>query len=488
MSKPTIEVNHFINGQYVPSKSGKTFTIFNPATEEKLADVQEAQLEDVNAAVDAAEAAFPSWSKTPPMERARCLRQLAELMKRDTDKLGELESKSMGVPISYFRLQMTRVYACLQHFAALTMVHLGQSSHEGMEGFVELTIRQPFGVTAAIIPWNVSLLLAVWKLGPALGAGNTIVIKSSEKSPLACLELGRLCNEAGIPKGVVNIISGFGPVAGKAIAEHMKIRKISFTGSARTGRLIQEMSARSNMKRVTLELGGKGPSIVFKDADLTLAAKACAGSMARNSGQICSANTRVYVHESVSQEFTKLYVDHYKSLVKHGDPLDSNTTQGPLVDKLQFDRVMKYIEVGRGEGKLACGGNRKEGKGYFIEPTVFLGVSDSATINSEEIFGPVSIIHTFKTEAEVLKRANDTEYGLSSSVYTRDISRALRVAQALETGQVGVNVANIVGVDVPFGGVKQSGIGRENGTMALDHYTEIKTIYLPCSPTPDPEE
>ena len=369
----------------------------------------------------------------------------------------------------------------LRYYAAKAMDVQGESSLN-TAGSVNVTFRQPFGVCGAIIPWNVPLLMLVNKVGPALATGNTLVLKSSEKAPLSSLVVGRLAKEIGLPKGVLNIISGFGRPAGEALSKHMDIRKISFTGSVIAGRAIKKAAAESNLKKVTLELGGKSPLVIFEDADLAKAIPAAAFSILANSGQACIASSRVYVHEKIAAAFTEGMKAAMAQMGKSGNPLEAGTQRGPQADKIQFDRVMSYLQYAK-DNKLevALGGNRSgsEGSGYFVEPTIISNAPEDSKVMKEEIFGPVVCINTFTDEEEVLKRANDTEFGLYASVYTKDISRALRVAKVLEAGMVGVNCTSpTMAIDMPFGGWKQSGDGRELSSHSLNHWTELKSVFI----------
>lgn len=366
----------------------------------------------------------------------------------------------------------------LRYFSGKAFDVAGDTSLNA-KGFVNLTFRQPFGVCGAITPWNVPLLMLVFKVGPALASGNTLVLKSSEKSPLSSLVVGRLAKEIGLPDGVLNILSG-GPVCGEAIAKHMEIRKVSFTGSLRAGRAIKKAAADSNMKNVTLELGGKSPLLVFDDADLDKAVHAAAVSIMLNSGQSCVASSRMYVHESIATQFTEKMKTAMVDFFPAADPLLPGTVRGPQADKAQFNSVMSYLEYAK-EKKLSIpiGGGRQGTSGYFIEPTIIANAPEDSRVMREEIFGPVVCINTFTDEKDVLKLANDTEYGLYASVFTKDISRALRIAKSLEAGSIGVNCSSPgMQADMPFGGWKQSGDGRELSRHCTDYWTELKSVFI----------
>jgi aldehyde dehydrogenase (NAD+) len=365
----------------------------------------------------------------------------------------------------------------LEDYAGLINYNRGETSVT-QDGYLNLVLHQPFGVVGAIIPWNVPIVMFASKVGAALATGNTVVLKSSEKAPLTSIKLASLIKEAGFPPGVINILAGFGIPSGKAIAEHMDIRKISFTGSGRTGRLIQEMSAKSNLKNVTLELGGKTPAIIFDDADLSVAVPATQFSIQWNSGQICMANSRIYVHEKIAEQFKEEFKKIFTS-AKIGDPLEKSTNHGPQADKIQFDNITKYLNQGKKEAKLLVGGERAGDKGYYVKPTIFTDAPEHATIVKEEIFGPVVVINTFKTEDEAIAKANDSEFGLYASVFTQDINRAIRVVKALESGTVSVNCASPSGAaGFPFGGYKASGTGREGGLYSMKTFSETKTVII----------
>lgn len=478
MATPEIQTKLFIGGEWVASKSGKTFPVVNPATEEKVADAYEADVEDVDAAYAAAAKAFPAWRDLSAFDRiASCLR-LAELIERDQDEIANLEARSMGIPVSAYLPCVAGAVQGIRHVTGLAHDVHGETSLN-TPGLVNFTLRQPFGVCAAIIPWNVPIIMWCGKVIPCVVAGNTIILKSSEKAPLTSLKLAALAHEAGFPPGVINVISGFGPTAGNALASHMEIRKISFTGSTRAGKLIFQAAGRSNMKRVCVEMGGKNPAVIFDDADLDKAADAAAASLQFNSGQICVANSRIYVHRAIFKEFVEIFSKKFTD-VKLGSPLDKETNFGPQADKTQFDNILKLINEAKSEGaKLITGGERATEKGYYIQPTIFAQVPAQANILQTEVFGPVVAIQQFETEEEVIAECNNTSYGLHAAVFTRDISRAYRVVKAVEAGMVTVNCSSAVGpYDMPFGGWKQSGTGRENAKMGLESYYEIKSVTI----------
>lgn len=367
----------------------------------------------------------------------------------------------------------------LKYYAGKAIDVSGDSSLN-TTGMVNITFRQPFGVCGAIIPWNVPLLMLINKVGPALATGNTLVLKSSEKSPLSSLFIGKLARDIGLPKGVLNILSGFGRPCGEAIAKHMDIRKVSFTGSVIAGRAIKKAAAESNLKNVTLELGGKSPLVIFDDADLAKAVPAAAFSILANSGQACIASSRVYVHAAIADKFIEAMKTAMVQMGPTGDATAAGTVRGPQADKIQFDRVMSYLSYAKENGlEMPLGGNRVGTQGYFIEPTIIANAPEDSKVMKEEIFGPIVCINTFTDETEVLKRANDTEYGLYASVFTKDVSRALRVAKALEAGSVGINCTSpTIAIDMPFGGWKQSGDGRELSKYATDAWTELKSVFI----------
>jgi aldehyde dehydrogenase (NAD+) len=473
-----IEDRLFINGEFVPSVSGKKFDLINPNTEKLSASVYEAGAEDVDLAVKAAQDAFPAWSALSAAERGGWLNKLADAIEKNIEEIGYLEAITMGKPYVGDRMAVIGVQI-LKYFASKAVDVSGDSSLNS-PNMVNITFRQPFGVCGAIIPWNVPLLMFINKVGPALATGNTLVLKSSEKSPLSCLAVARLAQEIGLPKGVLNVLSGFGRPCGEAIAKHMDIRKISFTGSVIAGRAIKKAAAESNLKNVTLELGGKSPLVIFEDADLARAVPAAAFSILANSGQACIASSRVYVHEAIADKFMESMKAAMVQMGQSGDPTVAGTQRGPQADKIQFDRVMSYLTYAKEQGlDMPIGGNRERSQGYFVEPTIIANPPEDSKVMKEEIFGPVVCVNTFTDETEVLKRANDTEYGLYASVFTKDISRAMRVAKAMEAGSVGVNCTSpTMAIDLPFGGWKQSGDGRELSKYSTDYWTELKSVFI----------
>jgi len=472
---PAVEGRSYINGKYVECKSGKTFTLLNPANGDKVGEIQIAGEHEVEMAVDAAEVAQKAWADLSAADRAAKLNKWAALVRDNASKLGELDGVAMGRPVSGNYDSMIAANA-IEYNAGLAQNVHGHSSLLS-PGHMNFTVKQPFGVTAGITPWNVPIIMVCFKVAPSLAAGNAIIIKSSEKSPLTGTYLTKLATEAGIPDGLFSCLNGLGET-GKLISEHMRIRKISFTGSTRTGRHIMAAAAHSNLKAVTLELGGKSPTLIFDDADLDEAVPACTFSIAWNSGQICMANSRLYVHEKIYDEFAKRFTASF-SQFKQGDPLDKSTTMGPQADSIQAKAVQGYLDIGKQDGKVLLGGEKsKEGENFFM-PTVYSDIPENSRINKEEVFGPVVILHKFSSENDVVAKANDTEYGLYAAVYSQNIDRALRVAKRLEAGTVGVNCTSPSGgQDMVFGGFKTSGVGREGGPNSLNAWLEEKSVII----------
>jgi aldehyde dehydrogenase (NAD+) len=469
-----------INNRWVPSESGETFATINPSTGEKLCEVASADAADVDKAVQAARAAFDQgpWQKMNASERGRLLYRLAELIEENADELARIESLDNGKPFFVAKaVDVAKTVACYRYFAGWADKIQGKTIPIDGDFFC-YTRHEPIGVIGQIIPWNYPMLMQAWKLAPALTTGNTVVMKPAEQTPLSAMRIGELILEAGFPEGVVNLLPGFGSTAGAAIARHMDVDKVAFTGSTEVGRLIMEDAAKSNLKRVTLELGGKSPNIIFEDTDLDEAVEGAHRGIFSNQGQICCAGSRVFVEERIYDKFVDKSIARARSRIV-GDPFDPRTDQGPQVDQAQFDRVMSYIESGEKEGaRLACGGNRIGNRGYFIEPTVFADVHDEMKIAKEEIFGPVMSVIPFKNLEEVILRANRTIYGLAAGVWTRDIKKAHAIADSVRAGTVWVNCYNILDTRAPFGGFKQSGTGRELGEYGLQQYTEVKTVII----------
>jgi aldehyde dehydrogenase (NAD+) len=467
-----------INNRWVDSESGKTFATINPATGEEICQIAEADGADVDRAVRAARAAFNKgpWRKMSAAERGLLLFRLADLIEKNADELAKLESLDNGKPYSVAgAADLPLTIACYRYYAGWADKVQGKTIPISGNYFC-YTRHEPVGVVGQIIPWNFPLLMQAWKLAPALATGNTIVLKPAEQTPLSALRVGELLLEAGFPEGVVNILPGYGPTAGAAIARHMDVDKVAFTGSTEVGHLIMEEAARSNLKRVTLELGGKSPNIVFADADMDQAVEGAHFALFFNQGQCCCAGSRLYVEEKCYDEFVEKSVARAKKRIV-GDPFDEKTEQGPQVDEAQFDKVMGYIDAGKQEGAtLLCGGSRVGSRGYFVEPTVFADVRDEMKIGQEEIFGPVMSILKFKDVEDVVERSNTTMYGLAAAVWTRDIGKAHAIANSVRAGTVWVNCYDVFDAAAPFGGFKQSGIGRELGEYGLQQYSEIKTV------------
>jgi acyl-CoA reductase-like NAD-dependent aldehyde dehydrogenase len=467
-----------IGGKWVPSKSGKTFETINPSNEEVLAIAAEGDKADVDEAVKVARKAYEDgkWSKIGPHQRSRYLLKIADLIEKNADELATLETLNNGMAISLARGMVAGAVDTFRYYAGWSTKIYGETNPSDPT-FFNYTLREPVGVCGQIIPWNGPIAMLAWKIAPALACGNVSILKPAEQTPLTALRIGELILEAGIPEGVVNIITGFGETAGAALASHPDIDKVAFTGSTEVGKLILQASA-GNLKRVSLELGGKSPNVIFADADLETAVPNSVFGFTMLSGQVCCAGTRVFVQEDFHDRFADA-LTRYTAGVKSGDPFDPKTTVGPLVSKEQFERVKGYLDIGKKEGaKGTAGGDVTSGKGYFVNPTVFTDVKNNMKIAREEIFGPVASVIPFKDENDAVLQGNDTTYGLAAAVWTNDVSRAHRVARALKAGTVWVNCYNNIDPISPFGGYKQSGIGRELGRHSLDLYTQIKSVYV----------
>ncbi|WP_284619932.1 aldehyde dehydrogenase [Aquabacterium humicola] len=472
-----------IDGERRAALSGETFDCLSPIDGRSLGAVARGREADVDAAVRAARAAFDDgrWADKAPAQRKRVLQKFADKILAAKDELALLETLDMGKPIQYaLSVDVPSTARCIQWYAEAVDKVYDEIAPTPRSGLALIT-REPMGVIGAIVPWNYPMIMAAWKLGPALAAGNSVVLKPSEKSPLTALRLAELAVEAGLPPGVFNVVPGYGQEAGEALALHMQVDAIGFTGSTRTGRRMYEYAGRSNLKRVYNELGGKSAFVVFDDfADVERAAKTVAGSMFFNQGESCNAPSRVFVHERIAEAFVAIVAAEAPAYAP-ADPLDAKTVMGALVDDTQLKTVMGYIDAGASEGaRIAAGGKRalSETGGYYVEPTVFDGVANTMKIAREEIFGPVMSVIRFSDEAEAVKMANDSSYGLQASVWSDNINRAHRVARRLRAGTVHVNQYDEDDITVPFGGYKQSGNGRDKSLHAFDKYTELKTTWI----------
>src|SRR5213080_3285244 len=477
------KIQNFIDGQFIEPVGGKYLDNIEPATGKPYTQVADSDSRDVDLAVVAAEKAFVDWSCTPAADRSKILLRIADLVERNLEKFARAESIDTGKPLSLARgLDIPRAAANFRFFAT-AILHTESEAHITDGVAFNYTLRQPRGIAGLISPWNLPLYLLSWKIAPAIAVGNTTIAKPSELTPITADLLCEICQEAGLPNGVLNVVHGTGPKVGAAITAHPKIGTISFTGGTVTGRKVAEACA-PFFKKVSLELGGKNPNIVFADADLDAAIAGSVRSSFANQGQICLCGSRVFVERSAYEDFVDRFIDKASQL-KMGDPLDEKTEQGAIVNKAQLDKIRFYVDLAQKEGgKIALGGSSPESinercqSGYFFQPTVITGLPVSCRTNREEIFGPVVTIMPFDKEADVIGYANDCDYGLASSVWTQNLNRAHRVAERIHTGTVWVNCWLVRDLRVPFGGMKQSGVGREGGTEALNFFTEVKNICI----------
>jgi len=472
----------FVAGKWQTTLSGETYQPINPANEEPLAAVGKGDERDIDAAVAAARKAFDEgpWPKMSPHERGRIVWKLGDLIQQNLDEMAKLESLCTGKTMfDSGKVEIPFAAEVFRYYAGwATKIH-GETLQLRDNAFT-FTLRHPVGVIGAIVPWNFPFLLSSWKLAPALAAGNTVVIKPASQTPLTALKFAQLCQEAGLPDGVLNVVTGPGGKVGMAMVRDPRVDKIAFTGSTEVGKQIMREAA-GTLKRLSLELGGKSPNIVFADADMEAAVRGAMTGIFYNKGEVCAAGSRLFLEQSIHDEFMSKLTDRVKTF-KVGDPMDKATRMGPVVSKAQMDTVLGYIEAGKREGaQLVAGGQRASvgnGKGYYVEPTIFDGVSNTMTIAREEIFGPVLSVIPFKSEEEGIAQGNATSYGLAAAVWTRDVGKALRAAKAIRAGTVWVNAYNLFDAALPFGGFKESGFGREMGSVGLDGYTEVKTVWV----------
>jgi betaine-aldehyde dehydrogenase len=476
---------NYINAQWVSSASGETFPVYDPSTEEVIAQVASSNAADVDRAVKAARAAFDSgpWAQTSAQDRGRILFKLAEKIRQNTAMLAELETRNCGKPIVESEYDMADAATCFEYYGGLANKVTGQVNPVPANA-LSFTMREPMGVAGQIVPWNYPLVMAAWKLAPAIAAGCCCILKPAEQTPLTVLEVAAWFSEVGLPPGVVNIVNGFGETCGAPLVAHPSVDKIAFTGSAAVGKLIVKGAA-DTLKRVTLELGGKSPNVFFADADWEAAVDGALFGVFINQGEVCSAGSRILVEKRIYSKFVEAMTEKAKR-IKLGPPMERETKMGPLVSKEQYDRVSSYLELGKKEAKTAIGGGRAKqfGKGFYVEPTIFYDVDNNARISREEIFGPVASVIPFDDEAGAIRIANDTPYGLAGAVWTRDIYKAFRVVKALRAGVVWVNHMQPTYVEAPWGGYKQSGFGRELGPAGMDEYLETKQVFVNLDETP----
>lgn len=472
-----------IGGEWVQSESGKVFPVHDPSLETVIAEVPDCGEQDVNLAVAAARAAFEPWAQTTAQDRGRILFRLADCVRRNAARLAEIETRNSGKPIVEAEFDINDAATCFEYYGGLATKITGHVNPVP-DNALSLSLKEPVGVAGQIIPWNFPLLMAAWKLAPALAAGCTCVLKPAEQTPLSILELAKNFEECGLPPGVVNIVTGYGETAGMPIVRHPDVNKIAFTGSGPVGKLIMRKAAET-VKRVTLELGGKSPNIFFADADFEAAIDGALFGVFVNQGEVCSAGSRVLVERSIYKRFVEAMAEKARG-IQLGPPLERATKMGPLVSEEQYQRVRSYQELGKTEAKLAAGGGRPAGmdKGYYLEPTIFYDVDNSARIAREEIFGPVCAVIPFDREQDAIRLANDTPFGLAAAVWSRDIFKAMRMVKALRAGIVWVNHMQATYVEAPWGGYKQSGFGRELSASGIEEYLETKQVHINLNEQP----
>ncbi|MCM2332798.1 MAG: aldehyde dehydrogenase family protein [Anaeromyxobacteraceae bacterium] len=476
---------HFVDGAWVAPATGRDLPVLDPSTEEVIARCADGSAADVDLAVAAARRAFDAgpWRTSTAQERGRVLFRLAEKVRANLPMLAALESRNNGKPIVEAEYDLADVATCFEYYGGLATKVSG-ATNPVPDDALSLTLKEPVGVAGQIIPWNYPLLMAAWKLAPALAAGCTCVLKPAEQTPLTVLELCGWLGECGVPPGVVNVVTGLGEACGAPLVRHPGVDKVAFTGSEAVGKLIARQGA-DTLKRVTLELGGKSPNVFFDDADFEASIDGALFGVFFNQGEVCSAGSRVLVQRTIYARFVEAMAEKARR-IKLGPPLDRSTKMGPLVSREQYDRVLSYVEVGRREGRLVAGGRRAPGfeRGFWVEPTIFADVPPTARIAREEIFGPVVVVMPFEDEADAIRLANDTPYGLAAAVWTRDLNRAIRVVKAVRAGVVWVNHMQPTYVEAPWGGMKQSGYGRELGPWGMDEYLETKQVHINLSEKP----
>jgi betaine-aldehyde dehydrogenase len=485
-SKPDVKkYQNYIDGQWAEGSRGETFSVYDPSTEEVIAHVASASAADVDRAVKAARTAFDSgpWATTTAQDRGRILLKFAEKVRQNAAYLAEIESRNSGKPIVEAEYDIADAATCFEYYAGMATKVLGHVNPVPANA-LSFTMREPVGVAGQIVPWNYPLVMAAWKLAPALAAGCCCVLKPAEQTPLTAMEVAPWFEECGVPTGVVNVLNGPGETTGAALVAHPGVDKVAFTGSAAVGKIIVK-SAADTLKRVTLELGGKSPNIFFADADWEASVDGALFGVFINQGEVCSAGSRILVERRIYSKFVEAMTEKAKR-IKLGPPLERTTKMGPLVSKEQYDRVSSYLALGKKEAKVAIGGGRPAafGKGYYVEPTIFYDVDNSARISREEIFGPVASVIPFDGEPEAIRIANDTPYGLAAAVWTRDIYKAFRVVKSLRAGIIWVNHMQPTYVEAPWGGYKQSGFGRELGPFGIEEYLETKQVFVNLDEAP----